>query len=96
MNYYFLLAGLVVFLFVIGAYLYARLVKVRQEPDLGEGVSLFLSCNGIGAGSKVVYLGLLAPPGTMLANDRIYILLGGLAVIWVSVQSILRTIYLQK
>ena len=104
MDYYFLIAGFIIFLCVIGVYLYSCIVKLKQEPDLGDGVSIFLSCNGIAVGVKVAYLGLLAQSGLltqsellvqslkMSANDRIYILLGGLAVIWVSIQTILKII----
>ena len=92
MNYYFLLAGLVLFGVVISLYLYCSLSKHRKSPDLGDAVSLFLSCNGVAAGAKVGYLGLMAKSGTLLGDDRTYILLGGLAVIWVSTQTIFRSI----
>jgi predicted RND superfamily exporter protein len=92
MNYYFLIAGIALFTIVIVIYFYFSFTKYRKAPDLGDGVSLFLSCNGISAGAKVGYLGLMAQPATIYSDDRIYILLGGLAVVWVSIQTILTTI----
>ena len=89
MDHYFLIAGFIMFLCVIGVYLYFCIVKSSQTPNLGDGVSLFLSSNGIAVGIKVAYLGLTVQ---LLANNQIYILLGGLAVIWVSIETILKTI----
>ena len=62
------------------------LVK-RKKAELSEGVVLFLACAGIAAGVKVCKIAL--DPALPLNGDRLYVFLGGIAVIWVSGQTIL-------
>lgn len=76
---------------IIGLFVAAAL-KRRPMPQLAEAVVVFLSGAGIIAGVKVCRLSLLPTNLQALENERTYIFLAGLAVIWVSVDTVLRII----
>jgi len=79
-----------VVLIVIYVYKTLRNPHINKEPDLADGVVLFLSGAGISAGIKVCYIAIALDSNICIAigNERTYIFLGGIAVIWVSVQTI--------
>lgn len=88
MNSY-LLAG-----FIIGAALIAIHIAVgimrKQGPRLEGAVVLMISALSIATGVKVIKICITASSLKPFADeDRVYIALGGLALIWVSVGTIL-------
>ena len=62
----------------------------KEVVTLSEGVIAFLAGAGIVTGVRVCAIGLqlIAPT----AGDAPYLFLGGLAVVWVSVETIVRTL----
>ena len=93
MNNYFLLVGVVLSTIFIFIYLYIKLRNGGRGLSLGDAVALFLSGSGISAGIKVCYLGLYAAQNTVIGDERVYVILGGLSVIWVSIETVYKTIY---
>jgi hypothetical protein len=85
---YFALTGVALGLGSILLLLLIAWIKKKQFPQLSDGVVVFLSGAGIGAGIKVCKISLT--PGLLqgLENERSYVFLAGLAVVWVSVESI--------
>ena len=64
--------------------------KKRQKPSLAEGLVVFLTSSAIPAGLKVCVLAFdKATIVNVTDNERLYIFVGGLAVIWVSVDAVL-------
>jgi ribosome biogenesis SPOUT family RNA methylase Rps3 len=75
------------------ASLIAYAIKDRSKAKLERGVPLFLSVVALPVGAHVIYLSATAhelkPFDT---EERVYIALGGIALIWVSIQTILNLI----
>lgn len=63
----------------------------RPMPRLAEGLVVFLTCAAIMAGVKVCLLSFDVQVVGMNDNERLYVFLGGLAVIWLSGEAIWRT-----
>ncbi len=85
MNFY-LLGGLVLGFLLVLLYV----IRHRREAKLESETPLFLSGVAIPVGVRLIYVTATAhelkPFGT---EERVYIVIGGLALIWVSVQTIL-------
>lgn len=88
----FLLTGIILSAIFISLYLYITVRNDERESKLGDAVTLFLSGNGLSAGVKVCYLGLYGKQCT-IGDEKVYIILGGFAVIWVSIETIYKIIY---
>lgn len=68
----------------------AYTIKKRKKPSLAKGLVIFLTSSAIPAGSKVCVLAFdTATIVNVSDNERLYICVGGLAVIWVSVDAVL-------
>jgi len=79
---------------LIVVYIYQTLRNpcIKKEPDLADGVVLFLSGAGVAAGIKVCYIAFDSNACSAIGDERTYIFLVGIAVIWVSVQMIVKII----
>ncbi len=80
------LSGIIVGLCGIVTLFIARRKYQRLAPNLTDGVVVFLAGYALAAGGvKVCILSLTLPS---LKSEREYIFLGGIAVIWVSIEAI--------
>ena len=62
--------------------------RAHRKPYLSDGVVIFLSSAGIIAGIKVCGLSLDSSVFRSMGTERLYVFIGGLAVIWVSLQAL--------
>lgn len=67
----------------------------RPKPRLAEGLVIFLTCAAISAGFKVCLLSFDKQVTGMGDNERLYVFLGGLAVIWISGEAIWKALTTQ-
>ena len=89
MNDVFLPAGLGLGALVVIAYALARGRAAAHDANLAQAVLIFLAVNGLCAGIKVCTLAMASPILAPLGTDRTYVFLGGLAVAWVSLQTVI-------
>ena len=70
------------------------LLKRRKEAKLEEGVVVLLAASGIAGGIKVFVLGVTLNQTQLdfVQIERMYLIIGGVAIVWVSVQAILQRI----
>lgn len=62
-----------------------------KRPDLGKAVALFLAANGITASIRLFALVLTAESlGALNQADRVYVAIGGIAALWLSMETIVR------
>jgi len=92
MNDGFTLAGLGLGIGGILALFVAAAVGRRPAPNLAEGAVTFLSGSAICAGIKICLLAANDSKLGVEQSDRIYVFLGGLAVVWVSIDTILTSL----
>jgi hypothetical protein len=85
MNDIFFLLGVFCGMVLIVIYV-VQALRVKKTPDLADGVMLLLSGATLSTGVKLCYIAFNPP--TSLGDDRTYIVIGGVAVIWVSIQTI--------
>jgi hypothetical protein len=84
----YLLAGFVLGMVLIGVYLW-RSARGGGKPRLETAAGLLLSAVGVCTGGKVIKICVVAHSLAPFADeDRVYIALGGLALVWVSCQTI--------
>jgi len=84
----YLLAGFSLGLLLIAAYVRAA-VRRDERPELALAIVLMLSALTIASGVKVIVLCVTAATVKPFADeDRVYIALGGIALLWVSLISI--------
>ncbi len=76
----------------IAALVWISLYHARVKPCLTDAVVVFLTSAGLVAGIKVCVLALNPAVLTGVENERVYVFLGGLSVIWVSVDSVWTTL----
>lgn len=85
----FVLAGIVLGVGCTLTYVLFTLRK-RGQVNLGDGVHLFIAGAAITVGIKVCVLA-LSPRIVQLADgERTYVFLGGMALVWVSVETIIK------
>jgi len=70
--------------------IYLGIKKKIDSPKLAHCVVLFLASTGVAAGFKVCILALMSAELQPLHDERLYVFLGGLAVIWASIETIAR------
>lgn len=68
----------------------------RPKPRLAEGLVVFLTCAAISAGVKVCLLSFDKQVIGIGDNERLYVFLGGLAVIWISGEAIWKALTAQE
>lgn len=86
----FVLSGLVVGTILLLLYLLVR-ASSKSAPDASEGFRAFLSALGAATATKICSLALWDERlNDLQDSERVYIFLGGLAAIWVCIESILR------
>jgi len=87
------LASLYVGLVFGGCFLMFVLVKYRKAPEFLDMAIIILSCTGVVIGIHLGYVASTIPDSELgkLADHRVPIVLGALAVIWTSVGSIVKT-----
>ncbi len=74
---------------VVIAYVLKELLIKGDGPSLSDGVTIFLSSGGALAGLKVCLISLLSQKfHQSFGSDCTYFFLGGFAVIWVSITTI--------
>jgi len=84
----YLLAGFVLGIVLIAARIWIG-VKEKTRPGLESAVILMVSALSVATGVKVIKICVTADSLKPFADeDRVYIALGGLALIWVSVATI--------
>jgi hypothetical protein len=84
----YVLGGFTLGLLLIAAYIRVA-TKSGETPDLSVGVILMLSALSVATGIKVIVLCVTADSvEPFTEEDRIYIALGGIALLWVSSMSI--------
>nr|VFK57915.1 MAG: hypothetical protein BECKUNK1418G_GA0071005_100158 [Candidatus Kentron sp. UNK]VFK69726.1 MAG: hypothetical protein BECKUNK1418H_GA0071006_101825 [Candidatus Kentron sp. UNK] len=91
LDYYFVI-GIVCGVTGIGTLVWISLYHARTKPGLAEGMIVFLTSASLVAGIKVCVLTLNPTVLTEVENERIYVFLGGLGVIWVSIDTIWTTL----
>lgn len=79
--------GVALGLVVLAAF-FQRGRKTRRFPTLTEGVVVFLACNGVVMGVRVCEFALRST--CIKSSDATAIFVGGLAVAWVAVETIVR------
>lgn len=84
----YLVASIALGLLGIVALFVVAVIKKRQRPELSDGVIAFLAAAGISSGVKVCFLSLNPNVLQSIENERAYVFLGGLAVVWVSLDTI--------
>nr|VFJ47416.1 MAG: hypothetical protein BECKFW1821A_GA0114235_101622 [Candidatus Kentron sp. FW] len=89
---YYLIGGVICGILGIVALLWISIYFARSKPSLAEGVVVFITAAGLSAGVKVCVLSLNPEVLTEVENERIYVFLGGLAVIWVSIDTLWSTL----
>jgi hypothetical protein len=79
---------------VIGAILIVLYVLVaagatHRRPDLGQAIGLLLAANGITAAIRLFMLVFTARSlGALTQTDRIYLVVGAIAALWLSLETI--------
>ncbi len=86
----YILLGISAGVLCVLAYVLTTVRHQTRKVLLSDGVMLFLATSGIAAGIKVCTIALNRSLLTTLKEERTYIFLGGLAVIWVSVDTVIR------
>jgi len=76
----------------IAALVWISLYHARARPSLAEAIVVFLTSFVLVAGIKVCVLALNPAILTEVENERVYVFLGGIAVIWVSIDSVWTTL----
>ena len=84
-----LLIGIGLGLIVTLLYVASR-YNASVSLDLGDVVNFFLCTSGFVIGIKICILAIQTVAPFRSTNERLFIFIGGIAVIWVSVQNILR------
>lgn len=88
----YVLAGVIAGLFFTVIHI-AESVRTGKQPRLEVAAQFILSGVGVGIGLKVLKICVTADTLQPFSEgDRVYILLGGLALIWVSVSTIVKNI----
>lgn len=87
------LASLYVGLVFSGCFLAFVLIRYRKAPEFLDMAIMILSCTGVVVGVHLGYVALTITDGELgkLADHRVPIVLGALAVIWTSIGSIFKT-----
>ena len=87
------LVSLYVGLFFGSCFLIFTLLKYRKAPEFINVATIILSCAGVVLGVHLLYVATTISVGDLgkLANHRVPIVLGALAVIWISTESIIKT-----
>jgi LPXTG-motif cell wall-anchored protein len=86
---WYLLVGVALGVVLAGVYA----LKRRRDAKLENAVLLFLSAVAIPVGFHLVYVSVTHEIKPFNAGERVYIALGGLALIWVSSQTIISAIW---
>ena len=63
-------------------------MRGRRRPELASCMALILAAFGIMMGVKVCLLALDASFPVMHANERLYVFMGGVAVVWTALEAI--------
>jgi hypothetical protein len=91
----YVLAGVIAGLLLTAVHI-ATSVRVGRSPTFETAAQLILSGVGVGIGLKVLKICVTADKlGPFSDGDRVYILLGGFALIWISVSTITKKISLK-
>ena len=87
------LISLYVGLFFGGCFLIFTLARYRKAPEFINMATIILSCAGVVLGAHLLYVAITISLSDLgkLANHRVPIVLGALAVIWISAESIVKT-----
>ena len=67
------------------------IIYKRSKSELKDGIVIVFSCFGVLAGTKICYWTLdSAIDLGQLKDDKLYLVLGGLSVIWISIETIIK------
>ena len=88
----YVLAGVIAGLLLTAVHV-VNSVRVGRSPSFETAAQLVLSGVGVGTGLKVLKICITADTLRPFSDgDRVYILLGGFALIWISVSTIVKNI----
>lgn len=90
-NFFFFIGVFLGVLFIL-IYIFT-IFNIEKIPELADAVILFLSGSAVSAGIKICYIALTASHS---GEERSHIFIGGVAVIWVSIQTIIGIIKNKK
>lgn len=85
----FVLASIIIGLIVAGVYAFSQ-ARIKRFPKLTNMVVLFMSSGGVTAGVKMCFLAYSSTILNIFIEDSLYIFIGGIAVVYVSIQAILQ------
>lgn len=88
----FTLAGLCLGLLGIVGLFIAATIGRKKNPNLAEGVVVFLSGSALCGGVKICALAVMSTTLGVDQGARVYIFLGGLAEVWISIDTIVTSI----
>ena len=71
-------------------------IKQTKKLELADCIILFLSAAGIMAGTKVCILALNSSLFSSMKDARLYVFIGGIAVIWASIQTLLKPFQINR
>jgi hypothetical protein len=84
----FFIAGVIVGSLLTLLFVLQRVSSEQPNLTLGRGVTVFLSGYGVVAAIKFSFVIALDPSLPLSEADRVYMFIGGLAVLWVSVGTV--------
>lgn len=85
----YVLAGFILGFILIFCYVVFASDASEVKPELGKAVGLFLAANGITASIRLFILVVAAKSlGALTQSDRVYVAIGALAALWLSVETI--------
>jgi len=83
-------SGIILGVVLILSFVVMRLTTQGDTPQLADAVGLFLSCLAIALGARLCWMSVAENALVAVQNERPYIFLAGIAIIWVSVATIHR------
>lgn len=88
----YLLWGSVIGLILLVVYVLVAAGTPGERPDLGRAIGLLFAANGVTASVRLFVLVFTADSlGELNQTDRIYLLVGAIAALWLSLETIGRT-----
>lgn len=82
--------GIIIGCLLMGLYIFICWKKKTKNLELGDAVVILLSGAGISAGFRICFLSFNDAICQANSIERTYIFIGGLSVVWVSIQSIFK------
>lgn len=92
----YVLAGVIAGLLLTALHI-AESIRDREQPSLEVAAQFVLSGMGVGIGLRILKICVTADTLRPFSDDdRVYIMLGGLMLIWISVSTIVKNVFPRK